>query len=52
MMAVIRRLLGIKTKEEAIAETRKEPAVKKALLGLQRVDRILVELEGLEGKKR
>lgn len=61
MMALLKKFLHIKTSEDAAADMRDEPIVKDAIKSLKRVDhltgskfadRILVELEALEGKRR
>jgi hypothetical protein len=52
MIAWLRKLLHIKTSEDAVEELKREPGIRRALYGLQRVDRILIELEHLEGKRR
>lgn len=50
-MSWLKAWLRIKSPKEVEKEVRLEPPVDKALRGLRRVDRILLELEMLEGKR-
>lgn len=51
MITWIRRLLGIHTSEEIVAEIEAEPTIKAARRALGRADRILRELESIERRR-
>lgn len=50
-MVWLRKVLGIKTDREIIVEIAHEPKVKEARKHLKRADRLLAELQALEGEK-
>ena len=51
MMNWLKHMLGIKTERQVLVEVAHEPSIKAARTQLKRVDRILKELEGLEGRR-
>lgn len=46
-----KKLLGIKTDREVMVEVSKDPTIQEARKAIKRADRILAELEVIEGKR-
>lgn len=46
------KLFHLKSRKEIREEVKREPKIERALKGLQRVDRILLELQAIEGRRR